>query len=281
MTIRPATPTDIDAIADIADAHRLRLDGWHPELWPLELDARRRHPDVVRAQLSDRRVHALVAADTKVRGYVIAEEQTTATSTLGTVWAVTEIGVGKPKRWDTVGRVLLAALAERALRGGVAEIVVPCPTGDRRRRAALEGARLEVQCWFRALVVARERWPERFVPTGGDDPGLPLPHLHALIGAGDGATSVTAPGAHALLSDTLPASGVTAMAEGWSLADPVIAGDPEGLWLALEGAERRCRARGDRVLAVAAGPGEGPLDAMLDRRGYARALEWWSWRPKP
>lgn len=279
MTIRPATPADVDSIADLADAHRFRLDGWHPDLWPLDLDARRRHPDVLRAQLADGRVHALVAADEKLRGYVVAEEHTLG-ATAERMWAVTEIGVAKPKRWDTVGRVLLAALAGAALRHAVDLIVVPCPTGDRRRRAALEGARLEVQCWFRSLPLGRERWPERFVPSGFDDPGLPLPHLHALVGTGAAATSVMAAGAHALLSDTLPASGVTAMADGWSLADPVVASDEGGLWSVLDEAEQRCRERGDRTLAVAVGPGEEPLDAVLERRGYIRAIEWWALRPR-
>lgn len=278
MTIRPATPAHLDAIADLADAQRLRLDGWHPELWPLSLSARRRHATELATVLHDPRTHGLVAADHRLRGYVLATELPPGAAHAPT-WAVTEMGVSKPKRWDTVGRVLLAALADAAVRHGIEEIVVPCPAGDRRRHDALVGARLRLQCWFRSLVLAGSGWPERFVASGLDEPGLPLPHLHALVGATVETDSVTAPGAHALLSGTLPPTGTLAMADGWSLADPVIASDEESLWHVLDEVERRCRARGDRVLTVAVGPGEEPLDAVLDRRGYGCAMDWFSLRP--
>lgn len=278
MTIRPATPAHLDAIAEVADAQRLRLDGWHPELWPMAPSARRRHVAELATVLADPRTHGLVAADHKLRGYVLATELPPGAAHAPT-WAVTEFGVARPKRWDTVGRVLLAALAGAAVRHGIEEVVVPCPAGDRRRRAALVAARLQLQCWYRSIALRSTGWPEQFVPSGLDEPGLPLPHLHALVGATSELESVTAPGAHALLSGTLPANGTLAMVDGWALADPVIAGDEESMWHVLDEVERTGRARGDEVLLVAVGPGEEPLDAVLDRRGYGRAMDWYSLRP--
>ena len=278
MTIRNAEVGDLDAIADLAQDQRLRQQAWAPTFWALAPNAREVHPLFLRVTLGSGRSIALVASVAgRVAGFVIASPLSLDVDTDPT-WVVDDVGVAAPNHWDRVGRALLAAVAGRAHRLGATRIVVPCAVADRMRRAALVAAGLDLNCWYRhrRLDVASAL----LLDEPDDEPGLPLPHLHGLSALAITGAPVAVPGGQALLSPPIAPPPVYRPGGTTGLADPVVAGDTTELARLVAAVETQSRDRGDVALLVVAGPGEEPLDALLDRRGYDRPVEWWVLRPR-
>lgn len=280
MAIRIATLADLDAMANVAQDQRIRQQGWDPTFWPLAPNARDIHPLFLRWAIEDGRAVALVAtSDEQVTGYGIATPMNAPSVPVGT-WLLDEIAVATPAQWNTLGRVLLAAIASHVKRGGATAVVTPCATADRSRRSAFIAAGLDLNCWYRHVRLDEvSDLPEPLIGTD-DEPGIPLPHLHQLVAMIAGATSVTATGAHALVSAPVTTPAVYRHGGTTALADPVIADCTPSLRTVLREVESHARVQGDVALIVAVGPGEEPLDAVLDERGYRTPVEWWVLRPR-
>lgn len=278
MTIRSATANDLDAIADLAQDQRIRQQGWDPAYWALTPNARDIHPLFLRWSVdAARSVAMVVTRGEALVAYAIAAPLPLPNGTTST-WVVDDVGVAAAATWRTAGLVAIAAVAGRARQLGATRIVVPCATSDRARRAAFESGGLDLNCWYRHVRLDEVQHVAEPVPRADDEPGLPLPHLHGLASMVAGSTSVTASGAHALLTPPIAAPPVY-RAGSTALADPVVADGAPGLWRGLCEVEATARARGDVALVVVVGPGEEPLDAALDERGYGRPVEWWTFRP--
>lgn len=283
MSIRPAAPDDVDAIADLAQDQRLRRQGRDPSLWPVAANARDLHRMTLRWAVESGAAPVLVARcdEGSLAAHLVASV-TSSPADGSAVWVVDEMEVARPPQWDTLGRVLLAALGAHAVRRRVERVVVACPVVDERRRAALVRAGMDLNCWFRHVRLdGPGRSPgDRPVFDDDLDPGIPLPHLHSMLRTARRAEAVSVPGATAMLAGPVT-SATGRRGETFALADPVVATGPEPLWDLLDAVEGRAADAGSVALMVAVGPGEEMLDRVLDERGYVRSVEWWSYRPTP
>ena len=210
----------------------------------------------------------------RARGLCRRCPPSTAGASTHSTWLVDDIGLAPGERWSALGSILLAAVAGRVCALGARQLVIACPSADRTRRDALAAAGLDLTCWFRHARL--DQVIESVEPVEHPDgPGLPLPHLHGLTAALATATSVTAPGAHALVAGSVAPPPVFVGEGTTTLADPVIAAGAPSLWGVIRAIETTARTRGDAAVVVAAGPGEEPLDEVLEQRGYGRPVEWW------
>lgn len=280
MTIRNADAGDLDAIADLAQDQRVRQQAWAPSFWPVAPNAREVHPLFLRWTVGSGRSVALVAiVDGRLVGYAIASPLPMGHDP-GSTWVVEEVGVAAPSKWDVVGRALLAAVAGRTRQQGATRLVVACAAADRMRRDALIAAGLDLNCWYRHLRLDEAPSPAIAAIDLEAEAGLPLPHVHGLSPLASAGTPIGVTGGQGLLSPRVASPPVYRPGGTTGVADPVVAADVNTLTQLVEAIEGTGRDRGDVALLVVVGPGEEPLDGVLDRRGYGRPVEWWMLRPR-
>ncbi len=277
MTIRTATLADIGPIADLAQDQRVRLQGWDPSYWPIAPNARDVHPLFLHHSLTGGHSVAVVStACGRVTGYAVASSPFTFDRRAPTLWVIDDLDVERGDLWNTTGRVLLAAIAARARAHGARRLVASCAVADSARRTAFEASGLSLNCWFRHRSLDRWTAPRQHDDTVAFEPGLPLPHVHALADAMSGADVVNVEGGSALLSTPIPPSPCFRHDGTTALVDPVVGVHGVGLIGAIDAVEAAARDRGDHALLVAVGPGEDSLDRELDTRDYSRPVEWWT-----
>jgi ribosomal protein S18 acetylase RimI-like enzyme len=151
VTIRPATETDVDAIAALMSARRRVYEQFEPRFWRVAENADAVHRPWLEFLVADDSVVSLVAEiDGAFAGFVIA--------TVGPAPPVYDPGglaamiddyavVGDT--WDTIGRALLDAVTERVRERGAAQVIVVCGHRDEAKRSALQQAGLSLASeWY-------------------------------------------------------------------------------------------------------------------------------------
>lgn len=274
MTIRPATISDAEALADLAHEHRIRRQGWDPEFWSMSPAARQIHPMLLRVSIAATEGLCLVSENAgRLDGYLIASLAPDPRGPRGMLWVVDDLAVESSRGWHSIAPTLLAAAASRRRESDASAMVIGCPHGDRDRARMLIASGFAINCWFRTRRVATGRAVgavEDSVPT--ED--LPMPHLHGLSAALLGATSVRLDGGGAVLSAPIAPHQMSADRTTSAIADPVVGDSTATATALLDEIERECATRGDSMLIVACGPGEPMLDTILDEHGFARPVDW-------
>lgn len=279
MTIRKAVESDIDAIADLLTDGHVRQQAWEPDVWDIAPHGRHVQPLLLARSLADpaaiARIHSCETGHDGegVDAVVIATPLTSASYPLGVSWAIDDFAVEHPSEWGRLGPPLLAAVASRARALGSEFLLVACPHLDVDRGAMLSNSGFEIAGWYRHLRHGAPSVGPEIDREPTDDLPLPIPH-GLLRGMTDG-ESVLAEGAGCRRSRSLNGSPMFRPGGATTLVDNVAAANDASAGALLELLEGDSRSRGDVGLMVVAGPAQPTLDAVLDRRGYRRLMDWW------
>lgn len=259
-TVRPAVAGDLDAIAALTAAHRVRLAEASPRWWGVALGADEMHRLWLGHLIAaDGPRFRVVEVGAVVRGCGVALDQ-------GHQWFLDDLAVGDDGDWDGAGAALLAAVGETP----VLTCAAPC---DAARAGALRraGLRLASRVWIGDAVAGD--LPAGVGPLATGRP-LPPPAAHTFgvldpsavgalaLGDGDGGVvtgsgPVTAPPVYA-------APGTVC------IVDRLVGSDRAGL---LRAAVAAAGARRDSLVAVVAVADDGDLAGVLGGAGFVPTVD--------
>jgi hypothetical protein len=259
VRVRPAEPSDLDAVAVLTARHRAELAAWSPVWWRPSVGA----DDIHRAwleQLLGRGdvVSRVVEDDGRVVGCALTVPH-------GEQWLVDDVafdGVG------TAGGALLAAIEERPA-------VLCIATADMTARQLARDARLDIVAtyWIAAPVAAPGA---TFTTSGGADLPASPPHTFAAAFEHETAVLETSDGL-VVATGSLPAPPIYDPRGTVCVVDRVV-GTGRGRLLAA--ASAAAHERGDGLIAVVCAATDRELERRLTSAGFTRTVElvaWPSW----
>jgi hypothetical protein len=138
MTVRDATGTDVDSMADLFDRKRLEQEAFSPVFWRVAANARNAHRAFIELLVQSPDVLTLVSAE---GGALIALDR----GDKG--WLIDDFAVPTPELWPTTGVELLRVALDRIGR----PVTVVVAHRDDAKRAALRqaGLQLDEEWWVR------------------------------------------------------------------------------------------------------------------------------------
>ena len=151
MFVRDAAETDIDAIVDLIEANRLRLQEWEPRFWKKSQSSAEMSRAFLATLLTDADVIFLVAAEqSQIFGCLHCKPSFVPPvyDPGGTTWMVDDFCV-HDQSWDEAGQLLLDELKLRTLAKAEGQLILPSPHRDSRANEFILGAGLRpTTTWF-------------------------------------------------------------------------------------------------------------------------------------
>lgn len=132
MIIRAAVPDDLDAVVEILEWNRLRLESWEPNFWRKSSDSSAMSRAFLGSILEDPNSTLLIA---EVGGAILGCLQFKPTfvppvySPHGTTWMVDDFVVPEG-RWMDLGAALLDELRARTIEHQEGQLILPVPIKD-------------------------------------------------------------------------------------------------------------------------------------------------------
>lgn len=309
--VRPATASDVEAMANLCELKRAEYAGYEPEFWRPAATARLVHTPYLAYLVQAADVVTLVAdAGGPLVGFFTLRrsEAPPGLSFDGELWHTDDFTVADAELWPSVGRALLdAGLATPRERPAL--FVAVCGHRDRPKAEILRSAGLRAECSFRLSRPSRGRsgFPSGVRLARLDDAAAlrslaehQPPHSHAMQLLWSQTPSV--PACRRLLEEEnvlAMVAEIDARVVGYALgrsglpAPPVY--DPGGTtslveelalardasWevigaLLLDALEWEAGRRGDVQLLIACGREEAEKRALLDARSFRRPVDWYS-----
>lgn len=154
--LRTATPADMEAILDLAEARRHQYQEYQPVFWRKAPDSREKQRPFLTALLQRENVFALVhETGSRLDGFLIGAIVPTPPvyAAGGPTCSVDDYCVATPDLWATVGAALLDAAAHEARTRGAVQMVVVTANRDIPKRSMLAEQRYTIasEWWTRPL----------------------------------------------------------------------------------------------------------------------------------
>jgi hypothetical protein len=143
MSIRRATPDDVEAMISLADKKRTEYAEFAPTFWRKAVDGLSKQRLFFHTLLSNLNVIALVHEDNQgVNGFLIASliDAPPVYDPGSQVCMIDDFTVTAADKWMTIGRSLLDAVREYATAQGVQLMLVVCGHLDEPKRTMLRDA---------------------------------------------------------------------------------------------------------------------------------------------
>ena len=152
ITIRPATPADVDAMVALSERKRTEYAAYQPVFWRKAADSVAAQTPYFHHLLARDNILARVAEHAgTVVGFVIAAIVPTPEvyDPGGPTCMIDDFCVADATTWPTVGAALLADVQAAAAARGAVQSVVVCGHLDEPKRAFLRGAGLSLASeWY-------------------------------------------------------------------------------------------------------------------------------------